>query len=178
MARSLDPAPFTPAATASLPSSPAATAVSWFPQGSPLYTLWQPRTAGGAVTEAPTRSPATQRPAPPAFPCSACRAALAARSLLSSAGSRTKQFSPAARQVARGGTIGRTPLDEGVGLRGSGCGPIRGSVSTDTGTILARPEGAAPGVGEGMLGFLGSVSRFVRILFGSVTSPHYALGEC
>ena len=79
MARSRDPALFTPAATSSLPASPAATAVSWFSQGSPLYTLREPRTAGGSVTEAPTRSPATQRPAPPAYPCSACRAALAAR---------------------------------------------------------------------------------------------------
>lgn len=50
--------------------------------------------------------------------------------------------------------------------------------ATDTGTILARPEGAAPGVGEGMLGFLGSVSRFALMLFGSVTLPHYDLGGC
>ena len=88
------------------------------------------------------------------------------------------QFSPAARQVARGDTIGRTPLDEGVGLPGSGCGPIPGSVSTDTGTILARPEGAAPRAGEGMLGFLHFISRFARMRFGSVTLPHYALGGC
>ena len=43
----------------------------------------------------------------------------------SSAGSRTTQLSPAARRVARGDTIGRTPLDEGVGLPGSGCRPSR-----------------------------------------------------
>ena len=56
--------------------------------------------------------------------------------------------------------------------------PIPGSVSTDTGTILAHPEGAAPRAGEGMLGFLGSISRFAPMLFGSVTLPHYALGGC
>ena len=42
--------------------------------------------------------------------------------------------------------MGNTPLDEGFGLPGSGSGPISGSVSTDTGTIIARSEGAAPGV--------------------------------
>lgn len=70
------------------------------------------------------------------------------------------------------------PLDEGVGLPGSGCGPIPGSVSADTGTILARPEGAAPRAGEGMLGFLGSISGFARMFFGSVTLPHHALAGC
>lgn len=29
-----------------------------------------------------------------------------------------------------------------------------------------------------MLGVLGFISRFARMLFGSVTSPHYDLGEC
>ncbi len=42
--------------------------------------------------------------------------------------------------------MGNTPLDEGFGLPGSGSGHIPGSVSTDTGTIIARSEGAAPGV--------------------------------
>ena len=74
--------------------------------------------------------------------------------------------------------MGNTPLDEGFGLPGSGSGPISGSVSTDTGTILARPEGATPRAGEGMLGFLHFISRFARMLFGSVTLPHSALGGC
>ena len=57
MARSRDPALFTPAATSSLPASPAAATVSWFPRGSPFTHC------GGPARRA-ARSPRPPRGAP------------------------------------------------------------------------------------------------------------------